>query len=153
MADYPFTDKPQKPRLPKVNNWSDKLGLAAYKKQASWLNIAAENLKRSNNKNAKNYLKSAKLLADAMPFDAEHNYRAGVSLIQLKQYNQAPRYLIRAIAANNKDVNSQLALSHAYIEQRKFKKALPWLESVLHIEPENKTAKDVLPKVKSYLAQ
>lgn len=153
MADYPFTDKPEKPKLPPVKTWSDKLGLAAYKKQASWLTIASENLNRSQGKHQSLYLKSAKLLGDAMPFDDAHNYRAGIALIEAKLFAQAPRYLHRAIAADTQNVNYQLALSHAYIEQGKLKKSLPWLASVLTLEPNNVTANDVLPKVKAYIVK
>ncbi|MGL1958059.1 MAG: hypothetical protein OCD00_12170 [Colwellia sp.] len=151
MADYPFTDKPEKVNLPAVNNWSDKLGLAAYKKQATWLTIATENLKHAKNKNAVVYVKSAKLLADAMPFNAKHNYRAGVALIQFKQPEQAPRYLRRAIKYDSKNINSRLAISHAYIEQGKLSQALPYLESVLQLDPKNSTANNALPKIKAHL--
>jgi len=151
MADYPFTDKPQKVQLPMVKTPSDRLGLSAYQKKIGWLTIATENLNYAKKNDPQLYLKSAKLLADAMPFDAKHNYRAGVALIQAKQFSQAPRYLKRAIAANENNVNYQLALSHAYLEQRKLSKALPWLESVLVLEPNNVTANDILPKVKAHL--
>jgi len=87
-----------------------------------------------------------------MPFDAAHNYRAGVALIQQNQFAQAQRYLKRAIAANKSDVNYQLALSHAFLELGKLKQALPMLESVLRLDPNNKTANDVLPKVKHHLS-
>jgi len=153
MADYPFTDKPQKVQLPMVKTPSDRLGLSAYKKKIGWLTIATENLNYAKKNDAQLYLKSAKLLADAMPFDAAHNYRAGVALIQAKQFTQAPRYLKRAIAAKESDVNYQLALSHAYLEQRKLQQALPWLESVLKLDPKNATANDVLPKVKAHLSK
>lgn len=152
MADYPFTEKPEKPQLPPINNWSDQLGFAAYKKQASWLTIALENLKRAKGKDIPLYMKSAKLLSDAMPFDAEHSYRAGIALIEGKQFNQAPRYLKRAIDIDDQNINYQLALSHVYLEQGKLQQAIPWLELVLILEPTNETAKDILPKVKQYLA-
>ena len=153
MADYPFTKKPQTVQLPLVKTPSDRLGLSAYKKQIGWLTIATENLNYAKKNDKSLYLKSAKLLADAMPFDAAHNYRAGVALIQQKQFVQAPRYLKRAIAANKNDVNYQLALSHAYLEQSKLKLALPWLESVLKLDANNATANEVLPKVRLHLAK
>ena len=152
MADYPFTKKPQKIHLPMVKTPSDRLGLSAFKKQIGWLTIATENLNYAKKKNPALYLKSAKLLADAMPFDAEHNFRAGVALIEQKQFLQAPRYLKRAIAADEKNVNYQLALSHAYLEEDKLNMALPWLESVLVIEPENITANKVLKQVQAFLS-
>jgi len=152
MADYPFTDKPQKIKLPVAKTPSDRLGLSAYRKKIGWLTIATENLNYGKKNNQPLFIKSAKLLADAMPFNASHNYRAGVALIKHKNFSQAPRYLKRAIAANNNDVNYQLALSHAYLEQGKLKQAVPWLESVLALDPKNVTANDVLPKVKEHLA-
>jgi lysophospholipase L1-like esterase len=153
MADYPFTDKPEKPLLPHVNNWSDRLGLAAYEKKATWLTIALENLHRAKGKNIPLYVKSAKLLADAMPFDAAHNYRAGLALIQNKQFGQAPRYLKRAIENESNNINYQLALSHAYLEQGLLKKSIPLLESVLTLDPKNITANDVLPKVRRHIEE
>lgn len=153
MADYPFTKTPQKIKLPTVKTPSDRLGLSAYKSQIGWLTIATENLNYGKKNNIPLYLKSAKLLADAMPFDAEHNYRAGVALIEQKQALQAPRYLKRATAINKNNVNYQLALSHAYLEQGKLKEALPWLESVLSIDPNNVTANAVLPKVKAHIVK
>ena len=45
MADYPFTDKPEKPKFKAIKSWSDKLGFAAYKKQSHWLEIAQTSLK------------------------------------------------------------------------------------------------------------
>ncbi len=153
MADYPFTKTPQKVSLPLVKTPSDRLGLSAYKRQIGWLAIATENLNYAKKNDPVLYLKSAKLLADAMPFDAAHNYRAGTALIQHKQSVQALRYLKRAIDIESNNINYQLALSHAYLEQKQLKKALPWLESVLLIDPDNVTVNDVLPKVKAHLSK
>ena len=153
MADYPFTKLPQKVQLPVAKTPSDRLGLAAYKKQIDWLTIAQENLGYGKRYDKALYVKSAKLLADAMPFDASHNYRAGTVLIEQKSFRQARRYLMRAIAVDNNNINYQLALSHAFLEQGKLKQALPWLESVSRIAPNNTTVVDVLPKVKAHLAQ
>jgi Tfp pilus assembly protein PilF len=75
-----------------------------------------------------------------------------VALIKAKLFTQAPRYLKRAIAANKRDVNYQLALSHAYLEQSKLEQAVSWLESVLVLDPKNATANEILPKVKEHLA-
>jgi len=88
-----------------------------------------------------------------MPFDASHNYRAGTVLIEQKAFRQARRYLMRAIASDKQNINYQLALSHALLEQGKLKQALPWLESVSRIAPNNITVVYVLPKVKAHLAQ
>ncbi len=153
MADYPFTKSPQKVQLPVAKTPSDRLGLAAYKKQIDWLTIAKENLGYGKRHDQVLYVKSAKLLADAMPFDGNHNYRAGTALIKQKAFRQARRYLMRAIAVDNKNINYQLALSHSLLEQGKLEQALPWLESVRRIAPNNATVVDVLPKVQARLAQ
>jgi tetratricopeptide (TPR) repeat protein len=152
MADYPFTKKPQKVQLPMVKTPSDRLGLSAYQSKIGWLTIATENLNYGKKSDPILYLKSAKLLADAMPFDAAHNYRAGIALIEAKEFVQAPRYLKRAIGINNENVNYQLALSHVLLEQGKLKQAVPWLESVFQLDAKNATANDVLPKVKHHMA-
>jgi len=153
MADYPFTEQPQKPKLPTVANWSDQLGLAAYHKQANWLTIARENLKRSNGNNKPLFMKSAKLLADAMPYDATHNYRAGTALLSAEQFSQARHYLKRAVAIEASNTNYALALSHAYLAAGQLQQAIPHLEQVLVLEPDNVTANDVLPQVKRHLAK
>ncbi|MEW6994290.1 tetratricopeptide repeat protein [Colwelliaceae bacterium MEBiC 14330] len=153
MADYPFTNSPQKVQLPVAKTPSDRLGLAAYKKQIDWLTIAKENLGYGKRHDQALYVKSAKLLADAMPFDANHNYRAGTALIKRKAFGQARRYLMRAIAIDKKNINYQLALSHSLLEQGKLEQALPWLESVRRIAPNNATVIDVLPKVRAHLAK
>ena len=152
MADYPFTKSPQKVQLPVVKTPSDRLGLAAYKKQIDWLTIAQENLGYGKGHEPALYVKSAKLLADAMPFDATHNYRAGTALIKQKAFSQARRYLMRAIAIDEQNINYQLALSHSLLEQGKLEQALPWLESVSRIAPNNATVVNVLPQVKAHLA-
>ena len=152
MADYPFTKSPQKVQLPVIKTPSDRMGLAAYKKQIDWLTIAQENIGYGKRHDQALYVKSVKLLADAMPFDASHNYRAGTALIKQKAFSQARRYLIRAIAIDEQNINYQLALSHSLLEQGKLEQALPWLESVSRIAPNNATVVDVLPKVKAHLA-
>ena len=62
------------------------MGLAAYKKQIDWLTIAQENIGYGKRHDQALYVKSVKLLADAMPFDASHNYRAGTALIKQKSF-------------------------------------------------------------------
>ncbi|MDG1750639.1 MAG: SGNH/GDSL hydrolase family protein [Thalassotalea sp.] len=153
MADYPFTDKPTKVMLPTIVTWHDKLGLAAYTKQASWLTIAIENINQSKEKNKPQYIKSVKLLADAMPYSHEHNHRAGIVLLENREPQQALRYLIRAVNNNAKDTNSQLALSHTYLKLERFQQAIHLLESVLLLDPKNTTANDVLPKIRAHLSK
>jgi len=152
-ADYPFVKAPKKVVLPVAKTPSDRLGLAAYRKQIGWLDLARENLKYARDHDIPLYIKSVKLIADAMPFEANPNYRAGVVLIRQEKYSQAPRYLKRAIAINPTNINYQLALSHAYLEQGKLQQALPWLESVLRIAPKNITANKVIVQVKQYLSR
>ncbi len=146
VADYPFTTIPTKPNFPPIKTWDEQMGFAAYKKKSSWLDIAIQTMKRSKDNPAKLAL-SAKLLADALPHRADYNYQAGVILIQNKQAVEAPRYLLRAIEIQPDNINFQLALSHAYSEQKRYNKAIPWINSVLKLEPKNQTALDAKQQI------
>ena len=54
-----------------VKTPNDRLGLSAYKNQIGWLTIAAENLNYGKKNNPALYLKSIKLLAEAIPLDCD----------------------------------------------------------------------------------
>ncbi len=138
-ADYPFSENPTTPNFPEIKSWDDQLGFAAYKKKSSWLDIAIQTMKRSKHKPKKLAL-AAKLLAEALPQRADYNFQAGVLLIRNNQAIEAPRYLLRAIEIEPDNINYQLALSHSYTKLKRFKQALPWLDSILKIDPSNKTA-------------
>lgn len=152
MADYPFTSKPEKPKFPPLKTWSDQMGYAAYLKKSSWLDIAIQTLKRSKD-DPVHLMMSAKLLAEALPQRADFNFQAGVLLIKNHRPEEAPRYLKRAIDIDSGNINYQLALSHAYILQKRYKTALPWLKSVLEIAPKNKTALNAKAKIEKFLTR
>ena len=152
IADYPFTSKPEKPKFPPLKTWSDQMGYAAYLKKSSWLDIAIQTLKRSKD-DPIHLMMSAKLLAEALPQRADYNFQAGILLIKNHRPHEAPRYLKRAIDIDAGNINYQLALSHAYILQKRYKTALPWLKSVLKIAPENQTALQAKAKIEGFLSR
>ena len=153
-ADYPFTSEPTKPELPKVESWSDQLGLAAYKKQKSWLDIALTSQQMAKkDKDWSTFIKASRLLADAMPDDFEYNLQAGTNLIQYKQAAQGIRYLKRATSLEPTSVNAKLALAHAYSQMQKLDATLEELRSVLKIEPRNQTALTNIKAIQAFQAK
>lgn len=153
MADYPFTDKPQTPVFKPIKNWSDKLGFAAYKKQASWLQIAQTSLQYAQQQgDTITQLKAVKLLSDAIPNDANLAYQAGTELIKLGRAIEAPRYLKRTLAQEPQNTNAMLALAHAYVQQKKYKVSLNYLDKVLALQPDNPVARKIIPQLRARLA-
>ena len=149
MADFPFTQTPHAPKFAPIKNWQDKMGMAAYKKQVSWLDIATENLKQARvNKDTLTRIKAVKLLSDALPYNKQYAFQAGTELIRLERSNEAVRYLKRTLELAPNDTNAMLAMAHAYAQQAKLQLALNWLEQVKLREPNNATANEVIPQIK-----
>ena len=154
MADYPFTDKPQKPKFAPVKNWSDELGFAAYKKQKAWIDIAMTSkqvAKQTRDKTT--YLKAHRLLADAMPDNLNHNLQAGKVLTQHKQATLALRYLRRVIKQFPDNIDARIALAHAHAELNDLDNSLKTLEAILKIDPQNKIALHNIKGIKQFLTQ
>ncbi|NVK25850.1 MAG: hypothetical protein HWE10_13055 [Gammaproteobacteria bacterium] len=147
MADYPFQSSPQQPQFKPQITWSDRLGFAAYKKRADWLTIASETLRRSQGKDLNTQLKAAKLLSDAVPYNEQYAYQAGMLLMQNKRWLEAPRYLKRVLDINEENTNAMLALAHAYSVQQRLDLTKQWLQKVLKISPNNPTALKVLKQL------
>lgn len=65
-------------------------------------------------------------------FQAQHEIDAGIALnyMEQKQYDQAIRYWLKAIAGNRKNTDYQYELALAYVAKEDFKKAIPYLEKV-----------------------
>ncbi|MBU2881387.1 tetratricopeptide repeat protein [Psychrosphaera sp. B3R10] len=152
MADYPFTDEPKRVVLPLKINELDEIGFAAYKKKIDWMTLATETQKLAKkNNDVELYLRTAKLLADAIPNDSERSFNTGIQLIQGNKPLEAIRFLKRVLIENPKDVNARLALAHAYSEVGKLNKALTYLEAALELDPTNKTALENIPQIKRHL--
>lgn len=148
MADYPFTDEPQMVELKPVRNWSERLGYAAYRKQVQWLDIAKTSLQRAREEGDEiNQIKAVKLLSDAIPYHKALAFQAGKALIALGRAQEAPRYLKRVLAIAPDDTNAMLAMAHAYIEQKKFKLGLEWINRVLVLQPQNPVALTIQPQL------
>ncbi len=152
MADYPFTQTPEKVMLPAVKSDHDKLGLALFEKKATWMDVAQAALKEGQLKGDKRLtIKAAKLLSDAIPYDKNLAYQAGSLLIQVKQPKQAFRYLKRALRHDSNFINAQLALAHASILVNDFQQAQQWLLSVKAIDPNNEVVAQNLPEINKAL--
>ena len=151
-SDYPFTATPTKPTLPAINNQRDKLGLAYYKKQASWLQIAQFELAQAQQSGNKQMaMRAAKLMSDAVPNNTDYAFKAGTTLIAGKQADQAFRYLLRVLRHKPNDINAQLALAHASIETKNYRQAEQWLLKVQAIEPDQPVVKQNLSTLQSFI--
>lgn len=154
LADYPFTKTPQEVQLPPQKNVHDKIGFAAHQKQIGWLQLAQETLnvaKRSGDKSL--FLTTTALIADALPYDSQKNFEAGVSFIQAKQAAKGIRFLQRVLIEDPNNINALLALAHAYAELNQLAKTMSYLQQVLAIDPQNATALQNLPGLKKALGQ
>ena len=154
MADYPFTDEPSPPEFAPIENWSDELGMLAYRKQKTWLDIAQTSMRMAQKEQDwPTFIKAARLLADAMPDNFDYNMQAGRVLIQFRHADQSLRYLKRATGLAPSDVNAKLALAHAFAELQRLDDALVQLKAVLTIEPENQTALVNIEAIEAFQAK
>jgi len=97
-SDYPFTSSPQPLTLAKPADWQQQLGIEYFQKKIGWL----EMLNRSyagylKERNVPMILKTSQIIADALPHNAQANYRVGRQLIQEGEDSLARIYFQRAI--------------------------------------------------------
>lgn len=152
IADYPFTSEPTSKRLPPVTNAAERMGLKMVQNKISWLDVAQAELELANkNKQPKQLAKAAKLMSDAMPYNAEFAFQAGSALIYSKQSAQAIRYLSRSLKHKPNYINAMLAMAHANAELKNLKQAKHWLLEVKKIDPNNKVVADNLNELEKAL--
>lgn len=97
-SDYPFTDKPEQFRLPQPEDWQQQIGLQYFNKQIDWLtmmNLSYQGYVKR--RNIPMLMKTAQIIADSMPQNAEANFRVGKQLLQAKKPQQALIYFKRAL--------------------------------------------------------
>ena len=117
MSDYPFTDTPQSIRLPNPADWQQQLGRQQFDKSIDWLTMAkqsAAQYKQQNNTHM--WLKSAQIIADALPHDPLANLEIGELFYKQKRYAEALHYLKRAKRAGS--VGSRLSQMIQLSERR-----------------------------------
>ncbi|WP_026375074.1 SGNH/GDSL hydrolase family protein [Aestuariibacter salexigens] len=102
MADYPFVDEPQMLALPRPADEHQRLGLALFEKNISWLEMVkrSQQLYRQQN-NREMVIKTSRLLADALPHDPEINAKAAALMTEQQNWAEAYYYLRRSQRAGN----------------------------------------------------
>lgn len=96
-SDYPFTDTPRKPRLPKPADWQQQLGQDFYAKKISWLDMMETSLKRYTlEENTKQRNKTLQILADALPHKGLYNLQVAEIKFKQGRYNESLHYYRRA---------------------------------------------------------
>ena len=97
-SDYPYTKQPKKIVLPKPLDWQQQLGLKYYSKQISWLEMLNLSYKGYlDRRNVSMVLKTSEMIADAMPQNAEINFRVGKQQLQEKNLLKAKQYFQRSL--------------------------------------------------------
>lgn len=99
-ADYPFSDEPQRVQFPVAQTPQQQWGQAYVEGKLDWLSL--------QNRNARYYhqqgdgdmlLKTLKIIADALPHDANANLQAAQILLKAGRQGEAKGYLQRASLA------------------------------------------------------
>ena len=96
-SDYPFTPEPIEFTLPQPADWQQQLGLRHFQKEIDWITMIADSYRGYvEDRNLPMILKSAQILADAMPYNHQANYEYGRLLAQDGRPAEARVYFKRA---------------------------------------------------------
>ncbi len=97
ISDYPFTEKPTNPSLPKPSDWQQQLGLAFFTKKISWLQMMESSLERYRSENNSLMMaKSIQILADALPHNGLYNLQIAEIKFTQQRFNESLYYYQRA---------------------------------------------------------
>lgn len=97
-ADYPFVPEPVEFVLPKPADWQQTLGLQHFQKQIDWITMISESYKGYvDERNMPMIMKSAQIIADAMPQNHQANYEYGRLLVQANRIPESALYFRRAV--------------------------------------------------------
>ncbi len=97
-SDYPFTPEPTEFTLPQPADWQQELGLKHFQKEIDWITMIADSYRGYvDERNLPMILKSAQILADAMPYNHLANYEYGRLLVQDGRSTEAILYFRRAL--------------------------------------------------------
>ena len=100
-SDYPFTPEPIEFVLPQPADWQQQLGLKHFQKEIDWITMIADSYRGYvNERNLPMIIKSAQILADAMPYNHQANYEYG-----------------RLLAQDGRPAEARLYFNRAYMEQ------------------------------------
>jgi len=96
-SDYPFTEKPTTPSLPKPSDWQQQLGLAFFAKKISWLQMMEKSLERYRSENNPTLMaKTIQILADALPHNGLYNLQIAELKFTQQRFNESLYYYQRA---------------------------------------------------------
>jgi len=97
-ADYPFVSEPVEFVLPKPGDWQQALGLQHFQKESDWITMITRSYKGYvDARNMPMIMKSAQIIADAMPHNHQANYEFGRLLVQADRVPESVLYFKRAL--------------------------------------------------------
>jgi tetratricopeptide (TPR) repeat protein len=99
-----------------------------------WINVGVVRLREGNFSGAQNALTVA-LKMPAVPFKI--NFYYGLTLKALGQYDEALKYLKKAVIKFPRDRVAKIERGHLYLLMRDYNRAIADFEKVLSIDPEN----------------
>lgn len=144
VADYPFTTEKKNVELPRGNTLETS-ALRMRVEGKGWLAINQQLLTSyQKQKNGTEAAKVAGLMADALPFNAELTYVAGMLYKQTNNLLLSTHHLVRAIDLEPKNVQARLSLAQNYFIQGDKGRSLDQLEQVKLIQPDH-------PQVHSFI--
>ncbi len=97
ISDYPFTENPTPPSLPKPSDWQQQLGLDLFAKKISWLQMMESSLERYRSENNSLMMaKTIQILADALPHNGLYNLQIAELKFTQQRFNESLYYYQRA---------------------------------------------------------
>ncbi|NNJ72064.1 MAG: tetratricopeptide repeat protein, partial [Enterobacterales bacterium] len=94
----PFTESPQEFVLPDPRDWQQELGLKRFSNEINWITMISESYRGYvRDRNFPMILKSAQIIADAIPHNDKANYEFGRLLVQDGRPDEAQLYFKRAL--------------------------------------------------------
>lgn len=97
ISDYPFTENPTSPSLPKPSDWQQQLGLDLFAKKISWLQMMESSLERYRSENNSLMMaKTIQILADALPHNGLYNLQIAEIKFTQQRFNESLYYYQRA---------------------------------------------------------
>jgi lysophospholipase L1-like esterase len=96
-SDYPFSQNPTTPSLPKPSDWQQQLGLDFFVKKISWLQMMEISLERYRGENNPIMMaKAIQILADALPHNGLYNLQIAEIKFTQQRFSESLYYYQRA---------------------------------------------------------